>query len=103
MSQVVAGGVGLVSRRGDAQVLEQVLEDGDGLGSLLAGDRRNGGNINSRHFEQGKVEKETVREKRKNVLGGYLNQEEKAHENCVRNDHAEDALDWPENFYPFFV
>jgi hypothetical protein len=47
--QVAGGGVDLVGRGRDVEVLDEVLEDGDRLGDLLARDGRNGRNVDGRH------------------------------------------------------
>ncbi|KAF3396471.1 hypothetical protein F1880_007236 [Penicillium rolfsii] len=47
--QVVGGSVDLIGRGGDVEVLDEVLEDGDRLGDLLARDGRNGRNVDGRH------------------------------------------------------
>jgi len=52
--EIVGVGVGLIGGLGDGQVLDQTLDDSDGVGGLLARDGGNGRNINSRHFGVGR-------------------------------------------------
>lgn len=58
--EVASGSVNLVSACRDVEVLNQVLENGDSLGSLFARDDRNGRNINSRHFGRNREDERKV-------------------------------------------
>jgi hypothetical protein len=69
--EVVGVGVGLIGGLGDGQVLDQALDDSDGVGGLLARDGGNGRNINSRHFGVGRRgenrERENIRERKRKM------------------------------------
>jgi hypothetical protein len=55
VSDVSGGGVHLILAGGDVELLDEVLEDSDGLSSLLARDGRDRSDINSRHFGSRKI------------------------------------------------
>lgn len=100
MGQVVGSSVHLILGGRDVEVLDEVLKDSDRLSSLLAGDSRNGRNINSRHFvrerryrnvgekkkEEGKGG-EKKRERVESVLLGYLDKRWRAHETASGKIH----------------
>lgn len=48
--QVGSSGIGLIGAGGDVEVLNEVLEDSDRLGGLLASGGRRGGDVGGRHF-----------------------------------------------------
>jgi len=48
--KVAGSSVGLIGAGGDVEVLDQVLEDSDRLGGLLASDGRRAGDVGGRHF-----------------------------------------------------
>jgi hypothetical protein len=55
VSDVSTGGVHLILAGRDVELLDEILEDSDGLSSLLAGDGRDRSDINSRHFGSRKI------------------------------------------------
>lgn len=101
VGQVVGSSVHLILGGRDVEVLDEVLKDSDRLSSLLAGDSRNGRNINSRHFDRerrcrnvGERKKEEEkggekkRERVESVLLGYLDKRWRAHETASGKFHS---------------